>query len=197
MASRTPRCSAHSKQTGKPCGNYAMRGATVCRLHGGKAKQVQKAAKKRLEENKLRDMLERRLGEPIEVDPVTAILGRIHAKAAEVAWLRNQVQLLSADEDLVWGTTKVREDPTGGVETTEEPYVNLWLKLYHEAEKQLVWFSKMALDAGVDERRVRMEEAAASQLVLFANLLAEKLGIKDRDTYVDTVQGVLAEMTTQ
>lgn len=29
-----PRCTARSKRTGKPCGNPAVRGWTVCRFHG-------------------------------------------------------------------------------------------------------------------------------------------------------------------
>lgn len=29
-----PRCTAHSKRTGLPCGNPAVTGWTVCRMHG-------------------------------------------------------------------------------------------------------------------------------------------------------------------
>ena len=34
------RCSAKSKQSGKQCKNWAIRGGTTCRLHGGSAPQV-------------------------------------------------------------------------------------------------------------------------------------------------------------
>jgi hypothetical protein len=43
-----PRCSAHSKQTGKQCGRTAIPGGTVCRYHGGLAPQVQRKAAERL-----------------------------------------------------------------------------------------------------------------------------------------------------
>lgn len=41
-------CTAHSSQTGKPCKSKAVKGATVCRMHGGSAPQVKAAAKRRL-----------------------------------------------------------------------------------------------------------------------------------------------------
>ena len=40
------RCTAH-KTDGTPCGAWAIHGATVCRVHGGSAPQVKKAAEKR------------------------------------------------------------------------------------------------------------------------------------------------------
>ena len=38
------RCKAKSKQSGKQCGNWPLPGMDVCRLHGGRAKQVQAKA---------------------------------------------------------------------------------------------------------------------------------------------------------
>lgn len=43
------KCSAHNKQTGDPCGNWAIKGGTVCRYHGGSAPQVKAAAARRWE----------------------------------------------------------------------------------------------------------------------------------------------------
>ena len=40
-------CTAHSKQTGKRCGHRAIRGARVCRHHGGGAPQVKAKAEER------------------------------------------------------------------------------------------------------------------------------------------------------
>jgi len=42
------RCTAHSKRTGDPCGNWSIRGGTVCRKHGGAAKQTREAAARRI-----------------------------------------------------------------------------------------------------------------------------------------------------
>ncbi|MDO0975162.1 hypothetical protein [Mycolicibacterium frederiksbergense] len=43
------RCTAHSSRTGLPCKNAAIKGGTVCRYHGGAAKQIKQAARTRLE----------------------------------------------------------------------------------------------------------------------------------------------------
>lgn len=42
------KCSAKSKQSGKPCKQPAIPGGTVCRFHGGSAPQVIRSAKERL-----------------------------------------------------------------------------------------------------------------------------------------------------
>lgn len=44
------RCTAHSSQTGERCKRSAIKGGTVCASHGGRAPQVKKSAKERLEE---------------------------------------------------------------------------------------------------------------------------------------------------
>lgn len=41
-------CTAHSKQTGAPCKKTAIPGSNVCVYHGGKAPQVQAAARRRI-----------------------------------------------------------------------------------------------------------------------------------------------------
>jgi len=95
-------CSAHSKQSGKPCGRRAIPGGTVCRWHGGAAPQVKLAAMDRLRalQNpaidrlaKLiaqeefptvayaasRDVLDRTLGKPQEqVQQIAAVVRVIH-----------------------------------------------------------------------------------------------------------------------
>lgn len=43
----TNRCRAHRQRDGKPCGAWAMRGTTVCRVHGGMAPQVRAKAAER------------------------------------------------------------------------------------------------------------------------------------------------------
>lgn len=42
------KCKAHSSRTGLPCKRWAIKGATVCRHHGGAAPQVQAKAEQRL-----------------------------------------------------------------------------------------------------------------------------------------------------
>lgn len=42
------KCSAHSRQTGQPCGAWAIAGGEVCRHHGGALPNTQEAARERL-----------------------------------------------------------------------------------------------------------------------------------------------------
>lgn len=44
------RCTATAKRTGERCQNAAIKGANVCRVHGGSASQVKKKAQERLDE---------------------------------------------------------------------------------------------------------------------------------------------------
>lgn len=43
------RCTARRQRDGKPCGRFAIRGGTVCRIHGGASPQAQRKAKQRLD----------------------------------------------------------------------------------------------------------------------------------------------------
>jgi hypothetical protein len=43
------RCTASRQRDGKPCGRFAIRGGTVCMLHGGATRQVQRKAKERMD----------------------------------------------------------------------------------------------------------------------------------------------------
>lgn len=45
--SNKPKCTAHNTE-GQPCGNYPIKGATVCRYHGGSAPQVREKAMARI-----------------------------------------------------------------------------------------------------------------------------------------------------
>lgn len=44
------RCRAHRKSDGQPCGNYAVTGSTVCRMHGAASPQARRKAWERLVE---------------------------------------------------------------------------------------------------------------------------------------------------
>jgi hypothetical protein len=68
------RCTARAKRTGRPCRAWAVRGALVCRAHGGAASQVLTSAAKRLEAAKAERRLVRQLGR--ELTPLE--LARLH-----------------------------------------------------------------------------------------------------------------------
>lgn len=82
MTAITPRCTAQARTTGDRCRNHAMIGATVCRMHGGSAGQVRRAAAARLEAmtHPALDRLEALLDtedDALALRTVTAVLDRV------------------------------------------------------------------------------------------------------------------------
>ena len=55
MDTMTPVCQAKSKQSGKQCGNFAVRDRKVCHIHGGKTPKHNQGAKTK--EGKLRQKM--------------------------------------------------------------------------------------------------------------------------------------------
>ncbi len=75
-------CRATSKQSQKRCRRKAIRGGTVCRMHGGGAPQVEKKARERLNDlvdpaiNKLAEALEHGKLSPQAITAARDILDR-------------------------------------------------------------------------------------------------------------------------
>ena len=165
------KCTATSKRTGKRCGLHPVRGASVCKWHGGGAPAVKAAGERRAQEEAARKQLSA-LGEPQEIDPAEALLKLISWKHGEVIWLRAQVQDV-ADEKLTWGRTQtdVGLGAQGPVDTTTEKAApNVWWTLLRQAEDQLANYATRALKAGIAERQVRLAEAQGQ--MVYAVLLA-------------------------
>lgn len=159
-----PRCTATNRQ-GDQCRQAAVPGATVCHYHGGAAPQVRAAADRRIAHTRASEIV-RTLGLSVEVDPHQAILDELYRCAGAVAWLAEVVGGLDPD-DVVWGRTLTR---TGDKAATEHrAAVNIWVQLYAEWVDRKARIAKAALDAGVAERVVRLEERKGEAI---AQLLA-------------------------
>ena len=153
------RCTAKAKQTGERCKRAPLRGAEVCKIHGGGAPAVRAAAARRVQEDAARRELAA-LGEPEQIDPAEALLQLIGWKYGEVKWLRARVQEIPS-EDLAWGLAQSEfgRGPEGPIDrVTEKSQPSVWWTLLREAEDQLADYAARALRAGVDERRVRLAE---------------------------------------
>ncbi|MGK5728934.1 hypothetical protein [Streptomyces sp. URMC 124] len=70
------RCTAHRSTDGQPCANWAVKGLTVCRYHGGNSRQSQAAAERRRAEAAVEAQARRTLAQlgaaPVE-NPLTAL----------------------------------------------------------------------------------------------------------------------------
>src|SRR5690625_7033292 len=104
------KCSAKNR-AGKPCGNWAIKGGTVCRSHGGAAPRVKAAAARRRAQAEAAKALAL-FGAPKDVEPSQALLDLVHWTAGEVEYWREQVRQLAADEPaaLTWGKTREKTD---------------------------------------------------------------------------------------
>lgn len=145
-------CAGRSAATGKPCQKRPMKGATVCRNHGGASPQVRAAAARRIAEREAQRALET-YGVPIVTNPEDALLDEVHRTAGHVAWLGAVVAELEQQQ----------LQQSSFLSGISEPSV--WLRIYQDERKHLVNVAAAALKAGVEERRVQVVESQAAQLV--------------------------------
>lgn len=110
------------------------------------------------------------MGTALDVDPMDALLWCVRITAGEVAYATQKVQALTPEDEVVRPETRVLRE--GGAlfagasdEKTSGPdELNLWIKVRAASVDRLAKFSKMALDAGVAERAVRLAEGAGEGL---------------------------------
>lgn len=154
-------CAAKAKQTGERCRRFPVPGGRTCHIHGSATAAARAAGRRRLQ----RDQLEGDLGhmlEELELDaadahPVQLLTGALHRIWAMVSVLGALVGGLgtgTAETDAtLWGRNHLGD---GAPHVLTEMYAS-WLDRAARA-------SKLALDAGVDERVVRLEEERVRML---------------------------------
>ena len=130
-------------------------------------------------------------GLPRDISPTDALLEEVRYSAGHVAWLRAKVSELEA-ADLVWGVTEeVDKSATefAGVDTTRAATVNMWLELYHRERKHLLDLVKTAISVGIEERRVRLEEAKGQVVAELIRRILSRLDLSDtqRDLAVQVI----------
>lgn len=147
-------CAAHTRR-GKPCGGRPVKGARVCRMHGGAAAQVQAAAARRLAEDKAREVL-LGFGVQVDTDPHTQLARLINTSAGLVSFYEYQCRKLHPDA-LVWGDVEVRDD-FRGLTVVQRGEISVWLRLYNEERDRLGRLCRDAIASGLAEREVRLAE---------------------------------------
>lgn len=175
-------CSGHSKRTGQACTNPPMHGQTVCRMHGGSTAAARAAGARRVEQAR-----------------VTAGIGQVLDELEE--------QLADRDplEALLDAVVRARAMATvlGSMLDADKPGFPARLELYERWVAMQARTAKLALDAGVDERQVRIAEAQAEQLATvlrtFAGLLLAAVSdripaaVPEREALEQLVPGLLSE----
>lgn len=164
------RCTATAKHTGQRCGAWAVGGTTVCRMHGGAAPQVRQAAKRRLEAEHAQEAVAT-FGLPRDVDPHVALLEEVHRTAGHIAWLAAKIGDAESDEGLV--------QTNFGPGNASQVVPSVWVGLYQRERTHLARVCKAALDAGVQERQVRLAEQQGQLLAKVIHGVLADLGVAD------------------
>lgn len=171
-------CRGHLKEKeGRParaCTRKPMRCQNVCMVHGGKVPHNMEAARRRIALVAIKDELDG-LGGSLDVDPAMAMLAMVREAAFNVAYLRTQVAALRQGYESSPGAGDGivgRLDPENW--TAAE---HVLVAMYDRERDRLVKYSKLCRDAGVEERRVRIEEEQGAWLTRTVDLLLERLAL--------------------
>ena len=173
-----PTCIAH-RSDGAPCRNWPRSGTTVCdQRHGGRTPQVKEAASRALQTQAIRAAASR-LGVPRDIDAASGIIELVCEAAGNVAFYHSLVDQLFPD------ATAVETDPQGHIRLahglwertfhqsgrpTGEAKAHITLQLYNDERDRWLHYCAEAVKVGVDERRLRIEEAQVR--VLFGGVAA-------------------------
>jgi hypothetical protein len=182
----------------RPCRGWPRKDASVCPKHGGNVPAVRAVTERKGKMEAARREC-RKLGVAIEdADPGEVLLQGVREWAGQVAFYRQLAQELDPGltrrtvgengtphlvEGIVERTFHASGRPTGQAEA------HIYLRLYADAWDRLRLFAEAALRAGVDERRLRMEEAevrvlhAAQAAACMAAGLSEEQVVKFRASF--------------
>lgn len=147
------RCIATARRTGEQCKQAAILGGNVCQKHGGSAPQVRRAADRRRAEAEALE-LGTRLALGREIHPLQALLDAVSTAAAMREVLERLVSELGGE---------------GGAQLAGRNHLgdgapHVYVVMLRDWTKTSIQASKAALDAGVDERRVRLAEVEGRDL---------------------------------
>lgn len=135
-----------------------------CKFHFGSTPSSIVAAAKE-------EMRERFYGDEVSIEPTEALLEEIRRSAGHVRWLHAQIlafdeQLEGADPDRV--LLQLSEQGWGKA---------AWTKLYADERTHLARTCKMAIDAGVAERTVKLAENQGELIATALRGILKDLGL--------------------
>ncbi len=137
-----------------------------CKFHGGATKNAAKQAALTEAVNYVLDIM----GPAIDVDPMEALIWCVRIAAGEVAYATRKISELEEDEVL---DRPEEETNRTGYGPKSESFrevkqssvtLHIWIQARHSALDRLARYSKMALDAGIAERQVKLAETAGDEI---------------------------------
>lgn len=122
-----------------------------CKLHGGNLPPVTQHYILIMEKEHMATF-----GDPIEIDPHTAVLQTVHRTAGHVAWLHSKIQELADVE----GDMTLQQYTAMGIKAS------VWVEMYERERMMLLRASKAAVDMGVSERQVQLAEEQGHMIAM-------------------------------
>lgn len=125
------------------------------------------------------------MGVSTVIEPHDALLQCVYITAGEVAYCNQRIAGMSEEEAVgtpMVVTTKETELDNGDIVNSimrqrKTPELNIWIKVRQEAVERLAKFAKMALDAGVEERKVQVAEKWSEPIGLLMRNIIEDLDL--------------------
>lgn len=177
-------CGATARHTGEKCQLQAGFGTDHvgygrCKFHGGSTPKHRAAAAREIAAEMVA------AGSPVEIHPLDAILKAVSIAAGEVNYFTVLIRTLTL-EDVGVQDMKIRPLSRGKegdsktetvVEKTTQADLHLWVRARQDSLDRLVKYSKTALDAGIDERRVKMAEQTGGLIVRVLTHALDAIGL--------------------
>lgn len=168
------------RRDGSRCKQYRMAGLTVCRAHGGR---LPGPAKKHKMAVLVEKMTKHGYGtrpvpdDHIGANPITGYLWELRRTAGNIITAEEYIGALDPEE-LIWGKTKYESKDAALTYsadgnpldnsyelTVEEAKAHMWVNIYMVERKHYATLLSMGIKAGLEEKRLRMQE----QLVIRLN----------------------------
>lgn len=175
------RCTALSRNTGERCGQWAMKGQSKCRYHGGKSPNALRKVKERQVEKKILTELERAKLTGKATQGSTDPLGELQKLTAELVHMKDQ--LTQRVNDL---GDKLASYTAEGAETVKVE-IDIYLKVIDKLTKTL----DIALKHDIEGKKLSLETAKAELVAACLTRVLTALDLPKATT--DRAKTLLAE----
>ena len=171
---------------GKPCKRPPMIGSTFCDSHGGTKQSPEDRFRNKLLQNA--DFLASTYGLPIEVTPEQALMEELYRTNGHILWLQERITESDADDMIraMW----IGQRSSGYLTPQElEEYAitgqaHLWMQLYLKEREHLLQLTTKAIQLGLTERQVTLQEKVIDQIGEAITGLLVNLGVDLTDPIV-------------
>lgn len=109
---------------------------------------------------------------PQDMSPVDILVNELHRSAGFVHWIEIKMSEGWDDELVDLQTENIDDKGSMQIATNDKA---LWLDIYQRERAHLAKVAKMCIDAGVDERRVRLAEQQSQVMFMLINEAFEML----------------------